>query len=57
MLTHTDLGILLLRLVVGLLFIGHGAQKVFGWFGGKGMAGQFAIMQRLGLQPAALWAC
>ena len=56
MLTHTDLAILLLRLVVGLLFFGHGAQKVFGWFGGKGMTGQLAMMERLGLQPARLWA-
>ncbi len=56
MLTHTDFGILLLRLVVGLLFFGHGAQKVFGWFGGKGMAGQRTMMERMGLQPVALWA-
>jgi putative oxidoreductase len=38
-------GILLLRLVVGLAFIGHGTQKLFGWFGGygpKGTGGFFA---------------
>lgn len=56
MLAYTDLGILLLRLVVGLLFFGHGAQKVFGWFGGKGMTGQLAMIERLGLQPARIWA-
>ncbi|KHF29664.1 putative oxidoreductase MhqP [Anoxybacillus sp. BCO1] len=28
------IGILLIRLAVGLTFVGHGAQKLFGWFGG-----------------------
>src|SRR5436309_2960524 len=34
-----DLAVLLLRIVVGLLVAGHGAQKLFGWFGGHGLAG------------------
>lgn len=34
-----DLGLLLLRVAVGALFIGHGLQKVFGWWGGPGLNG------------------
>ena len=34
-----DFGILALRLVLGLLMAAHGAQKLFGWFGGHGLAG------------------
>lgn len=34
-----SLGLLMIRLVVGLTFVGHGAQKLFGWFGGPGISG------------------
>lgn len=34
-----DIALLTLRLVVGLLFVGHGAQKLFGWFGSYGING------------------
>jgi putative oxidoreductase len=51
-----DLAWLILRLVVGLLFVGHGAQKLFGWFGGEGLARTGAWMEPLGLRPGRLWA-
>lgn len=46
-----DIALLVLRIVVGTLFIGHGAQKLFGWFGGYGLAGTGAFMESLGLRP------
>jgi putative oxidoreductase len=51
-----DLGLLILRTVVGLLFVGHGAQKLLGWFGGGGLGGTAAWMEQLGLRPGRLWA-
>ena len=46
-----DLGLLLLRLVVGGLFIAHGSQKLFGSFGGYGLEGTGGFMRRLGYHP------
>lgn len=36
---RVEYGLLLLRIVVGLLFAAHGSQKLFGWFGGGGISG------------------
>lgn len=47
---------LLLRLVVGLVMMGHGAQKVFGWFGGPGWASSAEAFRSQGLKPGWLWA-
>jgi putative oxidoreductase len=46
-----DFGILLLRAVVGMTLAAHGAQKVFGWFGGHGLDGTGQFMAMLGFQP------
>src|SRR5215472_4713117 len=49
-------GLLLLRLVIGLTLAAHGAQKVFGWFGGPGMTGWTGAMTRMRIRPAVPWA-
>jgi putative oxidoreductase len=54
--TALDVGILVVRLAVGLTFAAHGAQKVFGWWAGPGFAGWTGAITRMGLRPAPLWA-
>ena len=51
-----SIAVLLMRLVVGLLLAGHGAQKLFGWFGGRGVEGTAEWLEGLDLQPAGPWA-
>ena len=46
-----DLGRLLLRGVVGPLFVGHGTQKLFGWFGGGGPDQTGAMFEQIGFSP------
>jgi putative oxidoreductase len=46
-----NLGLLILRLTIGLLFMGHGAQKLWGKFGGHGLAGTGGFFEGLGLRP------
>jgi len=45
------LGIALLRSIVGVLFMGHGLQKLVGWFGGYGLQGTGTAFESMGLRP------
>jgi putative oxidoreductase len=47
----TDLGRLLLRVTVGSIFVEHGTQKLFGWFGGHGPDGTGQFFESIGLRP------
>ena len=51
-----DLGIFILRLVFGLTLTAHSVQKLFGWFGGPGIAGTAQMMEQLGFRPPRLQA-
>jgi putative oxidoreductase len=51
-----SIGLLILRLVVGLTLAAHGAQKLFGWFGGYGLAGTGQFLEQLGFRPGRVHA-
>ena len=52
-----DTALLVLRIVVGVYLAAHGAQKLFGWFGGPGLKGTEGFLGgMLGFRPARLWA-
>lgn len=44
-------GILILRVILGLVMAAHGAQKLFGWFGGHGLKGTGAFFESMGFRP------
>lgn len=54
--TNAGYGITLLRIVTGLTFAAHGAQKLFGWFGGYGLEGVAQWMESIGITPGYLMA-
>jgi len=54
--TDAGYGPVALRVLVGIIFAAHGAQKLFGWFGGYGLAGTGEYFGSLGLHPGTLMA-
>jgi putative oxidoreductase len=50
------LGITVLRTVVGALFMGHGLQKLAGWFGGYGLKATGGAFEQMGLKPGVVHA-
>jgi putative oxidoreductase len=54
--TTMDAGLLILRIVVGVALLGHGTQKLFGWFGGHGRRDTGAFFELLGYRPGVLFA-
>jgi len=46
-----DIGILVIRVVFGLIFAAHGTQKLLGWFGGYGIAGTGGWLESVGYRP------
>ncbi|SDP33655.1 putative oxidoreductase [Pseudomonas arsenicoxydans] len=56
MFTRASYGLTVLRIFVGIIFAAHGSQKLFGMFGGYGIAGTAQYMESLGLAPGHLMA-
>ncbi|WP_339649441.1 DoxX family protein [Halopseudomonas pelagia] len=54
--TNGSVATLALRIPVGIIFMAHGAQKLFGWFGGYGLEGTGQWMASIGLAPGYLMA-
>ncbi|QXG36062.1 DoxX family protein [Pseudomonas viridiflava] len=54
--TRAGYGLTILRVIVGIAFIAHGSQKLFGAFGGYGLEGTAQYMESLGLTPGYMMA-
>jgi putative oxidoreductase len=53
----TNIALLIFRVVIGLTLALHGAQKLFGWFGGPGPVGMSQILRKQGYKPVWFWVC
>ena len=51
-----SIGLLLVRIVIGLIMAAHGAQKLLGWFGGYGLRGTGQFFEQIGFQPGPAFA-
>src|SRR5207302_7975089 len=51
-----DAGLFVARIVLGLMMAAHGAQKLFGWFGGYGLTAVTGYFETLGFRPGRLFA-
>jgi putative oxidoreductase len=51
-----DMGLLIARVVFGMLMAAHGSQKLFGWFGGHGISGTATYFESLGFHPGRVFA-
>lgn len=51
-----DIAMLVLRVGIGTIFVAHGLQKLFGWWGGPGWEGFKGFIGYLGLKPTLFWA-
>jgi putative oxidoreductase len=49
-------GLLIARLLLGSMMVAHGTQKLFGWFGGYGLAGTGGFFEQLGFRPGRAFA-
>ena len=52
---YRDVGTLCLRLAIGIIFMAHGSQMLFGWFGGGGLAETAKGFASMGFQPGLFW--
>jgi putative oxidoreductase len=56
--TEPELSLFIIRVVLGIIFLAHGAQKVLGWYGGHGLKGTVGFMASMGLPvPIAYLVC
>ena len=46
-----NIALLIIRLIVGVAIAKHGTEKLFGWFGGYGIAGTAGFFEQLGWRP------